>query len=82
MANRENGEPGDVNFHTINWQAVNEYYGAYSFLHPTWVSAGGLRYAYNANEATPEEQSIIFNSYSALDPGAWPNTIPPCLYLR
>lgn len=82
VANRENGEPGALTYNTINWHAVNEYYGAYSFLHGTWVAAGGLRYTSNANEASPVDQSIIFNSYSARDPGAWPNTIPPCLHLR
>ncbi len=82
VANRENGEPGALTYNTIHWFAVNDYYGAYSFLHPTWVTAGGLRFAYNANLASPEQQSIVFNSYSARDPGAWPNTLPPCLYLR
>jgi hypothetical protein len=79
VANRENGEPGSLRFSDVNWHAVNEYYGAYSFLHETWRAAGGERFAYNANEATPDEQSQVFNSYSARDPGAWPNTIPPCL---
>jgi hypothetical protein len=78
VANRENGEPGATTFDTINWHAVNDYYGAYSFLHPTWVEAGGLRFAYNANLASPEDQSIVFNHWSRVDPGAWPNTIPPC----
>lgn len=82
VANRENGEPGSTSYNTINWHAVNEYYGAYSFLHSTWVSDGGLRFSYNANEATPEEQTIVFNEWSRRDPGAWPNTIPPCLYLK
>jgi hypothetical protein len=82
VANRENGEPGALTYNTINWHVVNDYYGAYSFLHPTWVSAGGERFADNANEASPEQQSIIFNSYRARDPGAWPATIPPCLRYR
>lgn len=82
VANRENGEPGSLSYRSINWFAVNEYYGAYSFMQNTWESAGGRRFAYHANEASPEDQSIIFNEYSARDPGAWPNTIPPCLYLR
>lgn len=51
-------------------------------MHETWKAAGGERFAYNANEAAPVQQSIIFNHYSAIDPGAWPNTIPPCLRLR
>jgi hypothetical protein len=79
VANRENGEPGALTYSTIDWHAVNDYYGAFSFLHETWVAAGGLRYAFNANEASPWEQSAIFNSYERIDPGAWPNTVPPCL---
>ena len=78
VANRENGEPGSTSYSTINWHAVNDYYGAYSFLEGTWKEAGGRRYAYNASQATPEQQSIIFNYWSARHPGAWPNTIPPC----
>jgi len=79
VANRENGEPGSTSYSSINWGAVNEYYGAYSFLHSTWVSMGGLRYAYNANEASPSQQSVVFNYGARTDPGAWPATIPPCL---
>jgi hypothetical protein len=78
VANRENGEPGVDTYSTINWHAKNDYYGAYSFLHETWKAAGGLRFAPNANKATPEQQSIVFNHWSSVDPGAWPNTIPPC----
>lgn len=78
VANRENGEPGSYSYSTINWHAVNEYRGAYSFLHETWVAAGGLRYAFDANEASPGEQSVVFNHWSRVDPGAWPNTLPAC----
>jgi len=78
VANRENGEPGSTSYDTINWFAVNEYYGAYSFLHSTWAAAGGEKYSFNANEATPNQQSIVFNHWSAVDPGAWPNTLPAC----
>ena len=78
VANRENGEPGSYSYSTVHWHAVNEYFGAYSFLHSTWVAAGGLRYAYNANEASPTEQSAVFNHWSRVDPGAWPNTLPAC----
>jgi Transglycosylase-like domain len=79
VSNRENGEPGSLSYNTINWHAVNEYRGAYSFLHETWVAAGGLRYSYNANEASPEDQSIIFNEYWPNNESAWPNTLGPCL---
>jgi hypothetical protein len=79
VANRENGEPGADTYSTVNWHAVNEYDGAYSFLQSTWEAAGGMRFASSANLATPLEQSVIFNSYSRVDPGAWPTTIPPCL---
>ena|ERR1039458_1460876 len=78
VGNRENGEPGSYSYSTINWHAVNEYHGAYSFLHSTWVSMGGLRYAYDADGATPAQQSAIFNYGVRTDPGAWPNTLPAC----
>ena len=83
VGNRENGEPGALTLNTIHWHAiVGEYHGAYSFMPATWAAAGGHQFAGEANEATPRDQSRIFNSYSAIDPGAWPNTLPPCLYLR
>jgi Transglycosylase-like domain len=83
VANREKGEPGDLGLNTIHWHAVDDgYYGAYSWMASTWTSEGGGRFAPYANEATPREQSIVFDKWSRLDPGAWPNTIPPCLYLR
>lgn len=78
VGNRENGEPGAYTYNTINWHAVNEYRGAYSFLPSTWEAAGGQRYAPEANEASPVQQSIVFNHWSQVDPGAWPNTLPAC----
>ena len=63
VANRENGEPGARSYSTINWFAVNEYYGAYSFLHGTWVSMGGERYAFNANEASPDGDLRVWGSH-------------------
>lgn len=82
VGNRENGEPGATTYNTIHWHVVNDYDGAYSFLPETWDAAGGQRYAARANEATPRQQTRIFEHWSSIDPGAWPNTIPPCLYLR
>lgn len=79
VANRENGEPGALTYSTIHWHAVNEYDGAYSFLPATWDQAGGQRYAARADEASPGQQSAIFERWSHIDPGAWPNTLPPCL---
>jgi hypothetical protein len=78
VANRENGEPGSTDPSFIHWHAINEYDGAYSFLPATWDEAGGQRYASRAYEATPEQQTIIFEHWRRIDPGAWP-TIPPCL---
>lgn len=87
VANNETGSPGSVSFGTIHWNytpSQNEglYEGGYSWLNSTWLSQGGGRYAQHAYEASPKEQSIIFNRWSRLTPGAWPATIPPCLYLR
>ena len=78
VANRENGEPGSYSYSTINWHADNEYEGAYSEEHAKWVSGGGLRYAAHAYEATPAQQSAVFNRQIKTEPGAWPNTLPAC----
>lgn len=82
VANRENGEPGALTYDTVHWHAVNEYDGAYSFLPATWDEAGGRRFAARANEASPDQQSRVFEHWSRVDPGAWPNTLPPCLRYR
>lgn len=83
VGNREKGEPGDLSLNTIHWHAdADGYEGAYSWLNSTWLAQGGGVYAQHAYEASPREQSRIFDRWSQLDPGAWPNTIPPCLYLR
>jgi hypothetical protein len=83
VANREKGEPGSLDPRLIRWHEVGGgYYGAYSWLASTWTAEGGGRFAPLASEATPQQQSIIFDKWSRIDPGAWPNTIPPCLYLE
>lgn len=83
VANREKGEPGSLDPRLIHWHADAEgYEGAYSWLPSTWIAQGGGRFAAAAYEASPRQQSIIFDKWSRLDPGAWQNTIPPCLYLR
>jgi hypothetical protein len=83
VANDETGSPGSLSFSTVHWHDTPEqneglYWGAYSWMQGTWESQGGLRFAYHASEASPEQQSIIFDHWSRIDPGAWPNTIPPC----
>lgn len=79
VANNESGEPGSLSYSSINWHEEGGYEGAYQFLNSTWLAAGGGKYASGALEATPAQQTAIFNSYEPNDPGAWPQTVPPCL---
>jgi Transglycosylase-like domain len=52
----------------------NGYYGGLQFDHWTWVRHGGLRYAYNAHQATPLQQVRIAERVSY---DAWPNCPNP-----
>ncbi len=81
MANRENGEPGTTTFSTIDWRADNEYEGAYSEEAAKWEAGRrGISTKAAAYEASPQEQTEVFRRQVASDPGAWPNTGPPCGY--
>lgn len=87
VANNETGSPGKTTFYTVHWHdtpAQNEglYWGAYSWLQSTWESQGGLRYAYRASDATPREQTAIFETHWKEYQTQWPNTVPPCLKYR
>jgi hypothetical protein len=55
------------------------YWGLYQFDEATWAeatSAMGVDWPWGA--ASPAEQTAVFNYWVARDPGAWPNTVPPC----
>jgi hypothetical protein len=70
----------------------NGFLGGYQFEQSTWDSttkAMGVTWQLTAGNsgvgpitATPAQQTAVFNVLAATDPGAWPNTSPPCLYLR
>jgi hypothetical protein len=77
VANRESGEPGSTSYSTVNWRIVGEgYEGAYQWVNSTWLAMGGGRYAQHANEATPEQQTLIFRAHANAQD--WPVTIPAC----
>lgn len=79
VANHEAGEPGSELESTVDWHIVdNGYGGGFQFVPSTWLAAGGGRYAREPQDATPEQQTIIFNSYEKRDPGAWPRSVPAC----
>lgn len=81
VANREQGEPGSTDFHYINWQArQGRYGGAYSMEQSKWEAGGGLHYASVPEEASPEEQTLVFRKLGKMGEWTasnWP-TIPPC----
>lgn len=77
VANRESGSPGSTSFRTINWRFDGEgYEGAYNWVHSTWLSMGGGRYAYHAYNATARQQTLIFRAHA--NSRDWPNTVPAC----
>jgi len=78
VANRESGEPGSESASTVNWHIVDlPYEGAYQWMPATWEAAGGGRYG-SASSATPEQQTIIFNSYEPSHRTSWPLSVPAC----
>jgi len=59
----------------------NGYYGYFQFLPSTWQTAermAGVWYGPMPTEASFAEQALVFNVYEAVDPGAWPVTVPAC----
>ena len=76
VANRESGEPGSYSYSTINWKYNGEFEGAYNWVNSTWLAEGGGKYAQHAYEATPNQQSQIFNEN--VNPHDWPVTVPAC----
>lgn len=58
-----------------NWSAVNPTSGAggaYQVMPQSWAAYGGLKYAPDAQDATPAEQSIIAaRIYADVGPSAW-----------
>jgi hypothetical protein len=61
----------------VNWGYVgNGYEGAYNWVNSTWLNMGGGRYAQHANEASPEQQTLIFRAHA--NSQDWPLTVPAC----
>lgn len=63
-----------------NWADTSGgYEGGLQFLHSTWVSAGGRRYAEHAYQATREQQIAIATEWLAQTSWRqWPNTSKMC----
>lgn len=76
VANRESGQPGSYSYSTINWHYNGDYEGAYNWTNSTWLAEGGGRYARHAYDATPLEQTRIFNEHA--NSRDWPVTVPAC----
>jgi resuscitation-promoting factor RpfA len=58
-----------------NWHinTGNGFYGGLQFMHSTWLSMGGDRYAYWPHEATREQQiAIATELQAAYGWGQWP----------
>jgi Transglycosylase-like domain len=63
------------------WQANtgNGFYGGMQFLHSTWVSNGGRRYAEFPHQATPHQQlRVAFRLWQRAGWYPWPNTARMC----
>lgn len=82
MANQESGTGGvatqaNARFDTINWHySDGTYEGAYNWDNSTWLSMGGGRYTAHANDATPEQQTLIFRAHA--NASDWPRSVPAC----
>jgi nucleoid-associated protein YgaU len=51
----------------------NGYYGGLQFSQSSWLGAGGGQYAWNAEEATKDQQIAVAENLLRLQgPGAWP----------
>ena len=67
--------------HDFSINTGNGFYGGFQFVTSTWLAVQrmmGVYWAPRADLATEAEQVAAFDYYSAIDPGAWPNTIPRC----
>jgi hypothetical protein len=79
VANREAGEPGSTSLGLINWHLHDQSHtGGLQYDHTTWEEAGGLKYAYEAYEATPEEQAKTFYDFYPGHESRWGETAPDC----
>ena len=59
----------------------NGYYGAFQWVPSTWASVLAMMHVTGPPDpaaASPALQVRAFNYWAPRDPGAWPNTIPPC----
>src|ERR1019366_606721 len=82
VANHESGTgtvatPANSRFNTIDRSYNAEgYEGAYNWVNSTWLAMGGGKYAEHAYDASPEDQTRIFNAHANAQD--WPETVPAC----
>lgn len=66
-------------WHETSLSGAPYHYGGFQYDVPTWLRAGGGKYAPRADLATPLEQIIITKRKVEADGwGAWPNTAAAC----
>lgn len=70
VANNEDGEPGSLNPADIKGGNI------FQFEQETWT---GIGMNGSPSDASQAEQIVAFRKLEPSDPGAWPNTVPPCL---
>jgi hypothetical protein len=64
---------------SMDWHIVDPpYSGGDQWTESTWLAAGGGRFAPIAAQATPAQQTWVFERYEPSHPGAWPVTVPAC----
>lgn len=64
---------------SMRWHIVDPpYSGGDQWTAAAWQEAGGGRFAPIAAQATPEQQTWVFERYEPSHPGAWPVTVPAC----
>jgi hypothetical protein len=64
---------------SMDWHIVDPpYSGGDQWTESTWRAAGGGRFAPIAAQATPAQQTWVFERYEPSHPGAWPVTVPAC----
>lgn len=78
MFNRESGEPGSTDTAFIRWHLHEDgtHSGAGQWDPPTWEEGGGR--TDEAWEATPDEQTRVFNRFYPGHESRWAETAPFC----
>jgi peptidoglycan hydrolase-like protein with peptidoglycan-binding domain len=64
---------------SMNWHIVDPpYSGGDQWTRAMWLAAGGGRFAPTAAQATPEQQTQVFEEFEPSHPGDWPVTVRAC----